>query len=45
MRDWYTDFIETMVTRMQMHPGNENLIYTINQLRLAYIQGKKEGKI
>lgn len=43
-KDWFVEYLDKMMSHMQMHPGNDNMIFTINQLRLFYIQGKKEGK-
>ena len=42
--DWYVDHLNQIIQRMQMRPGNENEIFVLNQARLYYIQGKREGK-
>jgi len=44
--DWFTKYLDEMIVRMQMQPGtsNDNMIFIVNQLRLAYKQGKIEGK-
>jgi hypothetical protein len=43
--DWFVDHLNIMIQRMQMHPGNDNMIFVLNQVRLFYIQGKKEGRV
>jgi len=43
-KDWFTEYLDEIIVRMQMHPGNDNMIFTINQIRLAYKQGKIEGR-
>jgi hypothetical protein len=45
MADWFEEYLNTLITRMQMHPGNDNLIFQANTIRLAYLQGKQEGRI
>lgn len=45
MADWFEDYLNTLISRMQMSGGNDNLIFQANTIRLTYIQAKKEGKI
>ena len=45
MADWFVEYLDTLISRMQIHPGNDNLIFQANMIRLAYMEAKKEGKI
>ena len=43
--DWFVEYLDVLINRLQMHPGNDNLIFQANTIRLAYLQGKREGMI
>ncbi len=45
MADWFEDYLNTLISRMQMAGGQDNLVFQVNQIRLIYKQAKSEGKI